>query len=79
MKTSDFYYELPEELIAQFPSDERDKCRLMVLNRDFDREAHIDLTLKNPSHIYEVGKEDGEHHSVFRIYSCQYWSKGNDC
>ena len=35
---------------------------LMVLKRDFDREAHIDLTLKNPSHIYEVGKEDGEQH-----------------
>ena len=31
--TKDFYYELPEELIAQSPSEERDGCRLMVLNR----------------------------------------------
>ena len=31
--TEDFYYELPEELIAQSPSDERDGCRLMVLDR----------------------------------------------
>ena len=31
--TSDFYYELPEELIAQSPSAERDGCRLMVLDR----------------------------------------------
>ena len=30
--THDFYYDLPEELIAQFPSQERDMCRLMVLN-----------------------------------------------
>ncbi len=30
----DFYYDLPEELIAQTPSAERDGCRLMVLNRD---------------------------------------------
>ncbi len=34
MKLSDFKYNLPEKLIAQYPSDERDKCRLMVLNRE---------------------------------------------
>ena len=34
LSTSDFYYELPEELIAQSPSAERDGCRMMVLNRD---------------------------------------------
>ena len=33
LETSDFYYELPKELIAQTPSAERDKCRLMVLDR----------------------------------------------
>lgn len=32
LKTSDFYYELPKELIAQSPSEERDGCRLMVLD-----------------------------------------------
>ena len=34
LTTHDFYYDLPEELIAQFPSAERDMCRLMVLNRE---------------------------------------------
>ena len=34
LSTHDFYYDLPEELIAQSPSEERDGCRLMVLNRD---------------------------------------------
>ncbi len=33
LSTSDFNYDLPEELIAQFPTAERDKCRLMVLDR----------------------------------------------
>jgi len=33
MKTSDFDYYLPQELIAQFPIEPRDKSRLMVLNR----------------------------------------------
>ena len=33
MKTSDFYYNLPEELIAQTPLQKRDNSRLMVLNR----------------------------------------------
>ena len=33
LTTHDFYYDLPEELIAQFPTERRDMCRLMVLNR----------------------------------------------
>ena len=33
LKTSDFYYDLPEELIAQHPCAVRDESRLMVLNR----------------------------------------------
>jgi S-adenosylmethionine:tRNA ribosyltransferase-isomerase len=34
MKTSDFDYYLPEELIAQTPVEPRDSSRLMVLNRE---------------------------------------------
>lgn len=33
MRTSDFEYELPPELIAQEPAAERDKCRLLVMDR----------------------------------------------
>ncbi len=33
LKTSDFYYDLPEELIAQHPMEKRDTSRLMVLDR----------------------------------------------
>lgn len=33
MKTSELYYELPEDLIAQRPADRRDASRLLVLNR----------------------------------------------
>ena len=38
--THDFYYDLPEELIAQFPSEERDGCRLMVLDRKDGEISH---------------------------------------
>lgn len=31
--TKDFYYDLPADLIAQSPSEKRDACRLMVLDR----------------------------------------------
>ena len=34
MFLSEFDYELPEELIAQRPSDKRENSRMMVLNRD---------------------------------------------
>ena len=33
MKTSDFDYDLPPELIAQEPAAERDGCRLLVMDR----------------------------------------------
>lgn len=33
-KTSDFYYELPEELIAQTPIKERDHSRLLILDKN---------------------------------------------
>lgn len=36
MRVDDFDYILPEELIAQKPSEKRDQCKLMVLNRNDD-------------------------------------------
>ncbi|MBQ6815881.1 MAG: tRNA preQ1(34) S-adenosylmethionine ribosyltransferase-isomerase QueA [Clostridia bacterium] len=36
MKKSDFYYNLPEELIAQTPIEPRNASRLMVLNKNGD-------------------------------------------
>ena len=40
LRTSDFYYELPEELIAQSPSEERDGCRMMALDRENGSVSH---------------------------------------
>ena len=34
MKTSDFYYDLPKELIAQTPIPDRSASRLLVFRRD---------------------------------------------
>ena len=46
MKTSDFYYDLPEELIAQTPIEQRDTSRLMTLSKaDGSVEHH---------HFYEL-------------------------
>ena len=46
LETHDFYYDLPEELIAQFPSAERDGCRLMVLDRESGKVEH--------KHFYDI-------------------------
>ncbi len=40
MKTSDFYYELPERLIAQDPLERRSDSRLMHIDRDTGRTVH---------------------------------------
>ena len=34
MKTSDFDYDLPQELIAQEPAAVRDACRMLVMDRE---------------------------------------------
>lgn len=46
MKTSDFFYELPQEQIAQTPIEPRDHSRLMVLHRDSDSIEH--------KHFYDI-------------------------
>lgn len=40
LRTSDFYYELPEELIAQTPAEPRDSSRLLVYHRTTKRIEH---------------------------------------
>ena len=46
MKTSDFYYDLPKELIAQTPIEKRDASRLMTLERTTGAVEH--------HHFYEL-------------------------
>ena len=40
MLVSEFDYELPEELIAQTPSEKRDECKMMVLDKDSQTIEH---------------------------------------
>lgn len=46
MKTNDFYYDLPQELIAQTPIKNRDQSRLMVLDRSSGKIVH--------KHFYDI-------------------------
>ena len=45
-KTKDFWYDLPEELIAQTPLEKRDTSRLMVLDRETGAVTH--------KHFYDI-------------------------
>lgn len=40
LKTSDFYYDLPEELIAQTPASPRDSARMLVYDKKNDKIEH---------------------------------------
>ncbi len=40
MKLSDFSFHLPEELIAEYPSENRDEARLMVIHRESGKIEH---------------------------------------
>ena len=48
LKTSDFFYDLPEELIAQTPAEPRDSSRMLVYNRESDTISH--------EHFYDITK-----------------------
>ncbi|MFO7840146.1 MAG: tRNA preQ1(34) S-adenosylmethionine ribosyltransferase-isomerase QueA [Desulfosalsimonadaceae bacterium] len=54
-KVSDYDYELPQELVAQYPSEKRDRARLMHLNRQTGAVAHMRfadiLNLLRPSDL----------------------------
>ena len=41
LSTHDFYYDLPEELIAQYPAEQRDKCRMMKLDKESGKTEHL--------------------------------------
>ena len=41
MKLSQFVFDLPEKLIAQFPADRRDESRLMVVHRETGKIEHL--------------------------------------
>ncbi len=41
LRTDDFYFELPEDLIAQHPVEQRDQSRLMVVNRAAGNWEHL--------------------------------------
>ncbi|MEN9997190.1 MAG: hypothetical protein RI922_180 [Bacteroidota bacterium] len=40
MKLSDFSFDLPDELIAEYPSDNRDEAKLMVIHRETGKIEH---------------------------------------
>ncbi|WP_019138157.1 tRNA preQ1(34) S-adenosylmethionine ribosyltransferase-isomerase QueA [Peptoniphilus timonensis] len=46
MKTKDFYYDLPKELIAQHPEEKRDHSRLLVLDKKTGEMEH--------KHFYDI-------------------------
>ncbi|MDP4180239.1 MAG: tRNA preQ1(34) S-adenosylmethionine ribosyltransferase-isomerase QueA [Bacillota bacterium] len=53
MKVKDFFYDLPEELIAQEPIKDRDSSRLMVLHKNSGEIDH--KTFKNIKDYLKVG------------------------
>ena len=90
MKTSDFYYDLPEELIAQTPAEPRDSSRLMVLDKNTGEIGHYhfrdildllspgDCLILNDSRVLPARiygiKEDTGAHVEFLLLE----NKGND-
>ena len=50
MLTHDFYYDLPQELIAQTPIEPRDHSRLLVYHKDTHEIEH--------KHFYDLPREE---------------------
>ena len=78
MKLSDFNFELPEGLLAEFPAENRDESRLMVLNREKHTIEHHqfkdiinffdegDVTLKTDSKFVPLNNPQMGNPTIFR-------------
>lgn len=53
LKLTDFHFELPQQLIAQYPLEDRDESRMMVLNRQNREMAH--RKFKDISEFFKPG------------------------
>ena len=63
MKLSHFNFELPEELLAEYPATNRDESRLMVLNRK-DKTIEDVLEASDQLHLKALSKP------VTKYYIC---------
>lgn len=71
MKLQEFDYELPKELIAQYPQLPRDHCRLMVVNRKKGTIAH-----KKFSQIIQyLDSQDAMILNDTRVLSCRLFGR----
>lgn len=58
MKRTDFYYDLPEELIAQEPLKDRSSSRLMILDKNTGEIEH--------KHFYDIVDELNEGDALYK-------------
>ena len=86
LKTSDFYYDLPKELIAQSPAEKRDESRLMTIDRRTGEIGHFifrdildminedDLLVINDSKVIParlIGVTDKGHEAEVLLLRCR--------
>ena len=82
MKTSDFYFDLPQELIAQDPLEDRSSSRLLVMNKETGAiEHHIfreiinylnpgDCLVINDTKVIPPGSTGARSAPMRRLKSC---------
>ena len=68
MKLSNFQFDLPNELLAEYPAENRDESRLMLLNRSKKTIDH--LTFKDLIQFFEEmrghsGQKSQKHYTSF--------------
>ena len=72
MKLNEFYYDLPEELIAQVPIKNRDESRLLVVDRNSKDLEHKKFNnIKTGQEIYQ---EYIDYHTAWEKKSAEYYS-----
>ena len=57
LKKSDFYFDLPQELIAQDPLEDRSSSRLLVLDKKGNRPAACSFSRKTEKAICRLSKD----------------------
>ena len=66
MKTSDFAYDLPEELIAQDPLSDRASSRLMILDKQTGEITHRIFRILKTGGLSRVKRHEGDSGEIDR-------------
>ena len=73
MKLSEFEFELPDGLISEYPSEQRDESRLMVIHRDTGKIEHKKFNTSRKKIFVTISNKNFQKSKIDLFYKPILW------